>query len=450
MIDNLAYAYNVNSNKILKVDDISNETASFKDVTGNDYTYWEDGSLKSDNNKDISLIDYNYLKLPKRIVKGSTTILYQYDASGRKLRETIGTNVTDYAGNLIYKNNSLYQLSHDEGRIVNDVYEYNIKDHLGNLRVTFKDSLGVAKITQSNAYGVWGEDLPTLSYQNTVNLNNFKFTGKYEEIPTLGCYDFGNRLYDPTIVRWNALDRFADKYQNLSPYTAFGGNPLLFTDVNGDSLMMFKNGTYIGMFDNGKKEITGFNQESSVGKDGKETFTGGNSFEFNDIDLDKNKLKSGRMLLNFMSNKDVESVIASSGADQQGIFSRWVHASTESNAGNERGTGKMDMRGQVSHGTLNIINGVGYNNADTGNYFWGYAMRKMGYSEPLLYLSSNLNAWWSAKESNGQGSRNSNPMMRWLENRSWGGESQADQRAIFRGMSDAGSYWINKLKSLRR
>ena len=67
LIDNLNYTYNANSNKILKVDDISNETASFKDVTGNDYTYWQDGSLKSDNNKGIDSIKYNYLKLPERI-----------------------------------------------------------------------------------------------------------------------------------------------------------------------------------------------------------------------------------------------------------------------------------------------------------------------------------------------------------------------------------------------
>lgn len=232
LIDNLAYAYNANSNKILKVDDISNETASFKDVTGNDYTYWEDGSLKSDNNKDISLIEYNYLKLPKRIVKGSTTILYQYDASGRKLRETIGTNVTDYVGNLIYKNNSLYQLSHDEGRAVNGVYEYNIKDHLGNLRVAFKDSLGVAKITQSNAYGIWGEDLPTLSYQNTANLNNFKFTGK-ENLLETGYIDFGARLYDNIVPRFISIDPLAEKYHGISTYHYVFNNPISLIDPDG-------------------------------------------------------------------------------------------------------------------------------------------------------------------------------------------------------------------------
>ena len=88
IVDNLNYTYNTNSNKILKVDDISNETASFTDATGNDYTYSPDGSLTSDNNKGISVIENNYLKLPKRIVKSGATILYQYSASGKKLKET--------------------------------------------------------------------------------------------------------------------------------------------------------------------------------------------------------------------------------------------------------------------------------------------------------------------------------------------------------------------------
>jgi hypothetical protein len=68
LIDNLNYTYNTNANKILKVDDASTETASFRDVSGNDYTYWQDGSLRSDNNKDITNISYNYLKLPEEIM----------------------------------------------------------------------------------------------------------------------------------------------------------------------------------------------------------------------------------------------------------------------------------------------------------------------------------------------------------------------------------------------
>jgi hypothetical protein len=60
LVDNLNYSYPNNSNKIQAVADISSETASFTDVTGStDYTYYPDGSLKSDANKGITLIEYN-------------------------------------------------------------------------------------------------------------------------------------------------------------------------------------------------------------------------------------------------------------------------------------------------------------------------------------------------------------------------------------------------------
>jgi RHS repeat-associated protein len=233
VVDNLNYTYQANSNKIQKVDDSSAETASFTDATGStDYTYSADGSLISDANKGISVIEYNYLKLPKRIVKNGTTILYQYDASGRKLKETIGTQVTDYVSNTIYKNNVLYQISHDEGRIVDNIYEYNIKDHLGSLIVSFKDSLGIAKVTQANSYGVWGEDLTTLSYRNTPKLDNFKFTGK-ENLPETGYTDFGARLYDNLVPRFITIDPLAEKTANVSPLAYSNNNPINMIDIDG-------------------------------------------------------------------------------------------------------------------------------------------------------------------------------------------------------------------------
>ncbi|PWK15759.1 RHS repeat-associated protein [Arcicella aurantiaca] len=234
IIDNLNYTYNTNSNRILKVDDISSETASFTDATGTtDYTYYADGSLKSDANKGITLIEYNYLKLPKKVVQNGVTTLYQYDATGRKLKETIGSNVTDYSANKIYKNATLYQISHDEGRIINGEYEYNIKDHLGNLRVAFRDSLGVAKITQTNAYGAWGEELPTLSFLKSAwKADNFKFTGK-ESLQGTGYTDFGARWYDNIVPRFTTIDPLSEISRRFSPYTYANNNPLRFIDPDG-------------------------------------------------------------------------------------------------------------------------------------------------------------------------------------------------------------------------
>ena len=233
VVDNLNYTYNANSNKILKVDDIGNETASFRDVTGNDYAYSLDGSLTSDANKGITSIEYNYLKLPKRVVQNGVMTLYQYDASGKKLKETIGSQVTDYVGNKIYKNNILYQISHDEGRIVDNQYEYNIKDHLGNLRVAFRDNGGIAEVVQANSYGIWGEDLPTLSYSKPLwKVDNFKFTGK-ESLQGTGFIDFGARWLDNIVPRFTTIDPLAEKYYGMNAYGYVLNNPVALTDPDG-------------------------------------------------------------------------------------------------------------------------------------------------------------------------------------------------------------------------
>jgi RHS repeat-associated protein len=236
LVDNLNYTYNANSNKILKVDDASNETASFRDISGNDYAYNLDGSLISDANKGITLIEYNYLKLPRRIVKGSTVILNEYDAMGKKLKETIGSNTTDYVGNKIYKNGGLYQISHDEGRIIDGQYEYFINDHLGNLRVAFRDSSGVAKISQKQDFDPYGTELQKLSYlKSSWKQSDFKYSGK-EFIEETGLNDFGWRQQDPILGRMWGIDYRAEKYYNQSPMQFALNNPVINVEADGDSV----------------------------------------------------------------------------------------------------------------------------------------------------------------------------------------------------------------------
>jgi RHS repeat-associated protein len=220
----------------LKVDDNSSETASFKDVVGDDYEYWLDGSLKKDNNKEITQIDYNYLKLPEQItLTTGRWIKYEYDAGGTKLKKTLSTGkYTDYEEDEIYEDGVLYQTSHDEGRIVNDEYEYNIKDHLGNLRVAFKDSLGIAKITQVNAYGAFGDDLPTLRYVNSSKKNRFGFNLKEEENDFgIGYNDFKWRFSDQILGRFFTIDRLAEKYSDISTYQFASNDPINKLEIDG-------------------------------------------------------------------------------------------------------------------------------------------------------------------------------------------------------------------------
>ncbi|MEQ9009296.1 MAG: RHS repeat-associated core domain-containing protein, partial [Ekhidna sp.] len=149
-VDNLTYTYN--GNQLLKVTD-SNGSEGFDNGSsgyGTDYTYDANGNMISDANKGITSIEYNHLNLPTAVtlstVEGSGRIEYLYDAAGIKLQQKVykdGTleKTTDYVGEFIYEDGELQLIQHEEGRIVpkNDEwdYQYHLKDHLGNVRVTF-------------------------------------------------------------------------------------------------------------------------------------------------------------------------------------------------------------------------------------------------------------------------------------------------------------------------
>jgi RHS repeat-associated protein len=178
-IDNLTYTYtgpSEVSNRLLAVTEnpsinsTDNKLGDFTDKNGSldDYSYDVNGNLTSDKNKKITAIVYNHLNLPYQISinkddnSGSKgTITYIYDATGNKLEKRTDevaaaanknpskTTHTAYLGGSIYENNVLQYFGQEEGRIrpkrdvngtVKDyVYDYFLKDHLGNVRMVLTD-----------------------------------------------------------------------------------------------------------------------------------------------------------------------------------------------------------------------------------------------------------------------------------------------------------------------
>lgn len=149
LMDSLAYTYA--GNQLQYVHDLGDAALGF--VNGNtgtdDYAYDYNGNLIRDKNKGIANsndIKYNHLNLPTEVIKGSDKVKYYYDATGRKLYQELYTGAsltktTDYVGELVLENGTLQFINHAEGRVVPDganwEYQYHLKDHLGNVRITF-------------------------------------------------------------------------------------------------------------------------------------------------------------------------------------------------------------------------------------------------------------------------------------------------------------------------
>jgi RHS repeat-associated protein len=97
----------------------------------------------------------------------------------------------------------------------------------------FRDSSGIAKPTQVENFGIWGESLTGINYyKNTTNKQNFVYTG-HEKLEELGVFDAKARVYDPITPRFWQQDILADKFRKYSPYNYSLNNPLRFIDPTG-------------------------------------------------------------------------------------------------------------------------------------------------------------------------------------------------------------------------
>ncbi len=208
MVDNLTYLYTANgkSNKLRSVTEQATGSSNgklgdFKDGTNaagtDDYSYDANGRLVLDNNKRISNVQYNYLDKPELITiappsggTGGGTIRYIYAAGGGKMQKIVTENpsaangnqqriiTTTYISAYVYEQvtvggtpqpEALQMIHNGEGRIriitpydnpadpanfigggvplpggKQGVFDYFIKDNLGNVRATITEEINKA------------------------------------------------------------------------------------------------------------------------------------------------------------------------------------------------------------------------------------------------------------------------------------------------------------------
>ena len=206
-IDQLIYRYYAGTNKLKNVSDGANNPnttlgdfhypAATKSQATVDYTYDNNGNMVSDANKSLQ-ISYNYLNLPSVItVTGKGTITYVYDAAGNKLQKrTIDnmaipaiTTVTDYIGSSVYQNDTLQFFGTSEGRVRPNgagtifVYDYFLKDNLGNTRMVITDDYNVGSpILEANSYYPYGLQQKGIGLTQETNPQHNKYTYNGKEL----------------------------------------------------------------------------------------------------------------------------------------------------------------------------------------------------------------------------------------------------------------------------
>lgn len=200
------------------------------------YGYDRNGNATSDGG--TKMIGYNMLNLPDTVKVSNTVILkYYYDAAGQKLRSLSTADGTrEYIGGIVYEGSNLRNISTAEGRITHNSgvfkYKYDLKDHLGNVRVTFdkNTSTGNAEMVQADEYYAFG--LRSGLYDNS-NGNRYLYNGKERQVDLENQYDYGARFYDPVIGRFTGVDPIAEKFPHVTTYNYAENEPVSSIDLWG-------------------------------------------------------------------------------------------------------------------------------------------------------------------------------------------------------------------------
>jgi RHS repeat-associated protein len=219
---------------------ISNQLTSTAGPIAGSFTYDGNGNVISDSRRAITAITYNKLNLPatvKATVSGASVQVgtYTYDGGGTKLKSIQSSVIREYISGIHYKNNVLDFIGTEEGRAMRNTdgtyrYEYNLNDHLGNVRVSIDDSVGVARVIQEDEYYAFGLNSPK---KVSGDKNNYLYNGKEEQDVLTDEYDYGARFYDPQIGRWHVIDPLAEQMRRNSPYNYGFNNPIRYIDPDG-------------------------------------------------------------------------------------------------------------------------------------------------------------------------------------------------------------------------
>ncbi len=251
------------------------------------------GNLYSDPYKKITSAKYYYHNNPKDLTINSNFLKFTYDASGTKLRKQVLNSLSqqilkqDYVSGIEYRNDTIEAIYHSDGRSVWNGsawrYEYNVADHLGNVRAVISDLdgdkildfTGVAttnEIINVNSYYAFGMVMQNGNFANNTTTpdtkyqyNNKEFNGDWG----LNLLDYGARWYDPAVGRFTTVDPLAEDAVDWTPFRYGFNNPILYTDPDG----MFETKDAAEKYAADNKIKTGFLRDNKIVENGDGTYS---------------------------------------------------------------------------------------------------------------------------------------------------------------------------------
>lgn len=200
------------------------------------FSYDLNGNVVYDGRKCCNY-QYNSLNLLEQATNPADNLLarYSYLADGTKLavRDKAGNGYT-YLGSLIYQSNggnlTLEGTQFSGGSILKTssgyAVIYHVTDYLGSVRAVVDAS---GQVLEYNNYypfgGRWQQNGPRFAP------NRYRYNGKELQVTgNLGLLDYGARMYDPALARWQGCD---PAMQWANPFVFSGNNPTAYIDQDG-------------------------------------------------------------------------------------------------------------------------------------------------------------------------------------------------------------------------
>jgi RHS repeat-associated protein len=291
-MDSLRYNYRPGSNKLDWIDDqvrLENYASDIDKQQIANYAYDSIGNLVADVAAGIRKVEWTlYGKIAYIVKENNDTIHYTYDVAGNRIsksyHDTTTLYVRDASGNLLttyvkngdspilpldanlYGSSRLGTFHFEEPKYLSTLIPglgsglktdfvrgrkiFELSNHLGNVLATVTDKKLVFgqgdaihydfDLLSATEYYPFGMQMPGRAYNSSGY--RYGFNGKENDNEVNGegnSVDFGARLYDARLARWNSVDPKESKHSGLTPYNFVLNSPNLFVDPDGQDNVIY-------------------------------------------------------------------------------------------------------------------------------------------------------------------------------------------------------------------